>query len=125
MPVFDLTDSLAYPANDEFSAIIQQQDGTFTPTLTDDEACEEVFDNEGYDSADNPAPDYLRRCRAVVLTGRPCALTGAPGQPRIRQPPQLRSRPVRKTIVHQKAPTQNGRVLQRQAQPLRWLEQEI
>lgn len=61
VPVFDLVDRgadgiLAYPANDEFAGVIQQQDGTFTPMLTDHDHEEQEYENEGYDSRDNPLP---------------------------------------------------------------------
>jgi len=45
IPVFDLTDGAAYPANGELAAIIQTQDGSFTPRLTDDDTYEEDYDD--------------------------------------------------------------------------------
>jgi DNA invertase Pin-like site-specific DNA recombinase len=48
-PVFDLIERaeglLAYPATSELSALIQKQDGTFTPRLTDYESYEEDYDD--------------------------------------------------------------------------------
>lgn len=44
---------LAYPANYEFSSVIQRQDGTFTPMLTDHEDNEDApYESEGHDSRD-------------------------------------------------------------------------
>ena len=68
VPVFDLVERaegfLAYPANSEFSALIQKQDGTFTPRLNDDDTYEEnydthevgVIDSEDDNSEDEPTP---------------------------------------------------------------------
>jgi DNA invertase Pin-like site-specific DNA recombinase len=56
VPVFDLVqrdnaEPLFYAADSSLSGIIQRQEGTFTPMLNDDEEAEdEQFDNEGYDS---------------------------------------------------------------------------
>ena len=52
VPVFDLLERaegfLAYPANNEFNALIQKQDGSFTPLLSNDDSYEEdSFDHEG------------------------------------------------------------------------------
>jgi DNA invertase Pin-like site-specific DNA recombinase len=69
VPVLDLVvgaeEILAYAANSELAAIIQTQDGTFTPRLTDNDAYEEdyddthevgVIDSEGDNSEHEPTP---------------------------------------------------------------------
>ena len=59
-PAFDLVlvkedSTIAYPADRGHSAIIQTQDGTFTPfigTNNDNDTGDEEFENEGYDTRD-------------------------------------------------------------------------